>query len=217
MKKYLTLLYGFSLVIMIASCGSSAPKLETISLDKEDMTITPGEKYNFKLELTPTDIEIEDIQLEWESSDTDVVTVSDGKIVGKSDGTAVVTVSNSEGITASCFVTVKTPSAYDKLTSADKKVYNIVIDFSSDLKSPSSVSVKGVYNVNKELLVNGGWYDYVIEISAMNGFGGYSMGYLDWDGNSSFNYSSNAPIVTGEISQYNIGRINDAIEEHFSK
>lgn len=217
LKKYLSLLYSFLLVIMMVSCGPSAPKLETISLDKKDMTITPGEKYNFKLELTPTDIAIEDIQLEWESSDTDVVTVSDGKIVGKSDGTAVVTVSNSEGITASCFVTVKTPSAYDKLAGKDKKLYDTIIDFAETLANPSAVSLKGVYRLDKELIIQKNCYDYEIVVSGTNNLGGYIFGYLNWDGATNYNYSTKKYFVTDEVFGYNIDLINDAIEEHFSK
>lgn len=205
-KKFLVLFLIFLLVATLVSCGPSvppAPKLEGISLDKEDMTIAPGEKYEFKLELTPTDIAIEDIQLEWESSDMAVATVSDGKVVGKADGTTVITVKSSEGITASCFVTVKKPSAYDKLTGLDKKVYDVVIDFATTLANPSSVSLKGVYWLDKELIIQRYCYDYVIAISGMNGVGGYIFGYLNWDGDTNYNYSSDEYFVTGEVPSYN--------------
>lgn len=205
---------------MMASCGPSAPKLETISLDKEDMTITPGEKYDFKLELTPTDITIEDIQLEWESSDTAVATVTDGKVVGKADGTTVITVKSSDGITASCFVTVKEPTAYDKLSSADKKLYNVMIDYSTSLYNPSSLSVRTVYKVetDREHFMTYD-YDYTIEISGMNKMGGYSVGYISWDGNLNISDQDYAPLEWERktVNTYNIDLINKAIEEHFSK
>jgi len=155
LKKCLILLSGFLLAVMLCACGASAPKpeaisLESISLDKEDLTIAPGEEYEFKLGLTPTDISIENISLGWESSDTSVATVSDGKLIGISEGTVVITVKSSGGITASCFVTVKEPSAYDKLDGSDKSLYNTVIDCSASFANPSSVSVKSVHLVDKE-------------------------------------------------------------------
>ena len=222
LKKYLTLLYGLSLVIMMVSCGPSAdssaspsaPKLEAISL--HNVIIKPGDNYEFKPELTPTDIAIEDIQLEWESSDTDVATVSDGKLIGKSDGTTVITVKSSEGITASCFVTVEAPSAYDKLSSTDKELYDMLIDASSSLKTPSSLTLRSVSILKEDALRP---YKYQIEISAMNGFGGNSIGYYLWDGGKvNFITGNVRPTqIEGTTSMYDINRINAAIEEYFNK
>ena len=93
-RRCVLLLIGFLLLAVLGAC--SGPKVEAIALDKEDMTIAPGDTYSFKVQVTPSDTSVDDIELKWESSDTNVVTISDGKLVGKNDGTAVITV-NAKG------------------------------------------------------------------------------------------------------------------------
>jgi len=206
-------------VVMI-SCSSQVEEIiqvEKISLDAEELVIAPEDTHNFSITIEPLEVKPENIQLTWESSNPDIATISDGELIGRSDGTVTITVTNLNGVSASCNVIVKEPSAYDKLHIADKKLYNIVTDCATRFANPSSISVKSVYLVDKEFPGQSSCYDYAIVISGMNGFGGYAFGYINWDGATEYKYSSEKYFITDEVNLYDIGLVNDAIGEYFSE
>lgn len=76
---------------------------ESITLDKETLTLNVNSNYTFKKTLSANSAS----SFKWTSSDPDVVRVySTGKIVAQKSGTTVITVTTYNGKTASCEVTV---------------------------------------------------------------------------------------------------------------
>ncbi len=77
---------------------------ESITLDKETLTLNVNSNYTFKKTLSANSA----TSYKWTSSNPDVVRVySTGKIVAQKSGTSVITVTTHNGKTASCEVTVK--------------------------------------------------------------------------------------------------------------
>ncbi len=77
---------------------------ESITLDKETLTLNVNSNYTFKKTLSPNSAS----SFKWTSSNPDVVRVySSGKIVAQKSGTATITVTTYNGKTASCNVTVR--------------------------------------------------------------------------------------------------------------
>ena len=79
-----------------------------ISLDKNEIILNKGESSTLTATITPSDT-TDDKTLSWTSSDTSVVTVSNGTVTAVAPGRATVTVKTSNGKTASCTVTVLSP------------------------------------------------------------------------------------------------------------
>lgn len=82
-------------------------KVESIHFDKTSITLYVGESDSITAEVKPSDAA--DKSLAWSSSDSAVVSVSDGKITALSKGTATITATakDGSGILADCSVTVK--------------------------------------------------------------------------------------------------------------
>ena len=77
---------------------------ESITLDKETLTLNVNSNYTFKKTLSANSA----TSYKWTSSNPDVVRVySTGKIVAQKSGTSVITVTTHNGKTASCEVTVR--------------------------------------------------------------------------------------------------------------
>lgn len=83
----------------------------SVSLDKESITIAPGESYQLAAKVAPAAATEKSVL--WSSSNPGVATVSSaGLVVGKAAGTATITVkTNDGGFTTSCVVTVSVPVA----------------------------------------------------------------------------------------------------------
>ena len=78
-----------------------------VTLSEKTATIDVGETVSLTATVTPGNAANKSVT--WTSSNTDVATVSDGVVTGKSAGTATITASTGNGKTASCTVTVSTP------------------------------------------------------------------------------------------------------------
>ena len=96
----------------------NAIPVTSIELDKTSLTLEKGDKYTFKVFITPENAT--DKSLRWTSSDESVVIINDygsnfGMITAVNEGTATVSVYASNGVSASCTVTVKSagPDAVD--------------------------------------------------------------------------------------------------------
>ena len=91
-----------------ASCTVTVPHVtvpvESISLNKTEITLTAGGSEILVATITPSDAT--DAAITWTSSNNNVATVSSsGKVVAKAEGTAVIT-AEAGGKTATCTVTV---------------------------------------------------------------------------------------------------------------
>ncbi|MBQ5905178.1 MAG: Ig-like domain-containing protein, partial [Clostridia bacterium] len=94
----------------------------SVKLNKTAVTLDNGKSYTLKATISPADTT--DKSLKWYTSDDEVVTVTQKgviKAVGK--GTATITVKTSNGLKASCKVTVKQPVTSIKMSHTSVTVY----------------------------------------------------------------------------------------------
>lgn len=96
---------------LVASCKVTVtnPVIEvsSISLNKTTLSLAKGKSETLAATISPSNATNKTIS--WSSSNTNVATVSGGKITAVSAGTATITVKSSNGKTASCKVTVTNP------------------------------------------------------------------------------------------------------------
>ncbi|WP_408071024.1 Ig-like domain-containing protein [Butyrivibrio sp. JL13D10] len=99
----------------------SANQIKSVKLEKEKLSIKTGNSSNLTVKVNPTKASS---NIEWESSDKDIATVSSsGKVKGISPGTCKITVSSSDGKHKdTCYVTVTGNSAVKSLKLNKKKV-----------------------------------------------------------------------------------------------
>jgi len=105
MKKSFQLSFAMFVVVTMISAVffSSCGKIKSVTLNKTTLTLEAGDSETLLLIVTPVDAEYTAI---WESSNNNVVTVTNkGKVTAVSPGTATVTVTV-ENKTASCKITV---------------------------------------------------------------------------------------------------------------
>ena len=120
-----------------ATCKVNVKTLvSSIELNKKDITLLPGSTEILSFNMSPPDSSNKEVT--WMSSDANVVSVDNGKIVGKSSGTAKIIVTTIDGNkTSVCNVKVIGIKKFDQRNKA-------VIEY---LKSPSESSVVGDINV----------------------------------------------------------------------
>ena len=82
--------------------GYLLPYNESITLDKSTMNLNVNDSQQLTATTTPAGVEVT-----WKSSDTSIVTVeSTGKVTGVKEGQATITATTTDGLTATCAVTV---------------------------------------------------------------------------------------------------------------
>ncbi len=80
--------------------------VESISLNKDNLTLEEDSKEQLKVTITPTDATYRNVT--WTSSNDSVASVDNsGNVTAKSIGTAVITATTKDGKSAECIVTVK--------------------------------------------------------------------------------------------------------------
>lgn len=84
------------------------PEVTSISLDQIALNLEKGKNATLTASVNPSDASQ---NVTWTSSNTDVATVTDGKITAVSAGTATITAKTANGKTATCTVTVPAPPA----------------------------------------------------------------------------------------------------------
>ncbi len=89
----------------IVTVKSSTVKVSSVSLSTTAVTLSTGKTTTITATVNPSNAT--DKTVTWKSSDTNVATVSNGKITAKSEGTATIT-ATAGGVSATCKVTVKT-------------------------------------------------------------------------------------------------------------
>lgn len=94
-----------------------------VTLSEKTATIDVGETVSLTATVTPGNAANKSVT--WTSSNTDVATVSDGVVTGKSAGTATITASTGNGKTASCTVTVTDSVVIAESVSLNKHSLNL--------------------------------------------------------------------------------------------
>ena len=80
-------------------------KVESVELDKTELTLELEQEYTLTANINPTDAKFKDV--EWTSQEENIVSVENGNLTAKAIGTTTVTVTTIEGKkTATCNVTV---------------------------------------------------------------------------------------------------------------
>lgn len=94
----------------------------SVKLNKTALTLDTGKSYTLKATIAPNDTT--DKSLKWYTSDSEVVSVTQkGVIKAVSKGTATITVKTSNGLKASCKVTVNQPVTSIKMSHTNVTVY----------------------------------------------------------------------------------------------
>lgn len=88
-----------------SNISSSIKSVTNIALNKKALNLTVGESYTLIATISPNNAY--DKSVSWTSSNSSVVTVSNGTVKAKSAGTATVTAKSNNGIKASCTVQIK--------------------------------------------------------------------------------------------------------------
>ncbi len=123
-------------------------KPTSVKINKTSLTLERGESYTLGTTLYPNDTT--EKNLTWTSSDTNILSVSNGKVTAKTAGKATVTVKTSNGKTATCKVRVYVVN-YKKAYTADQvysdinylqKSYPDIIKVSSIGKSVKNRDIK---------------------------------------------------------------------------
>lgn len=112
MKKKLVTFLAVILTVCcalgLAACGTDEEdvvEVTNVTLDETEITLTEGEYYVLTATITPSNAN--DQSTEWTSSDESVVTVDYGSVYAVAEGEAIITVTTSNGLTATCNVTVE--------------------------------------------------------------------------------------------------------------
>ena len=123
--------------------GTVIYKVTDVSLNEDALNLFVGDSQTLTATVEPDDAT--DKTVTWESSNTDVATVSDGKVTAVSPGTAIITVKTADGNkTATCTVTV-TAKTYN--LSVDKSTLNFgSITEGEERPAAQTVTVKNTGN-----------------------------------------------------------------------
>ena len=99
-------------------------KVESVELDKTELTLELEQEYTLTANINPTDAKFKDV--EWTSQEENIVSVENGNLTAKAIGTTTVTVTTIEGKkTATCNVTV-IEKQQDLLL--DKEEYTVIVN-----------------------------------------------------------------------------------------
>ena len=100
-------------------------KVQSVSLDKKEISIKEGSSYTLVATINPTDATNKTVT--WSSSNESVATVKDGKVTAVAEGTATITVTTQDGgYKATCKVTVTKKDSNQKPD--DEKTDDTVAD-----------------------------------------------------------------------------------------
>ena len=120
-----------------------------VSLDKTQITIKVGESETLTPTITPEDATNKKVS--WTSSNDNVATVEDGKVVGVQPGSVTITVTTEDGAkTAECPVTVKSNLAPSVTVGADHlSAVSVVLSGKANLESTSASDLKVGFQYSK--------------------------------------------------------------------
>ena len=110
--------------------------VSSISLNVSQKEMNIGESFELKESINPNNAKT---NISWNSSDSSIVTVKNGKITALKSGTATITVSTSNGKTATCRVTVKSVSP----TSITLNTTNITLKVNESFQLTPTINPNG--------------------------------------------------------------------------
>lgn len=91
-------------VFALTSCKDEPKENVSITMTEKEISLTVGESQRMGVKILPEDAM--DKNIEWKSSDEEIVTVTDGVVTAKKEGEATVTATTNKK-SDSCKVTVK--------------------------------------------------------------------------------------------------------------
>ena len=194
----------------LSACGTK--KVTSIVLSTSSIELTQDESFQLTYAVFPDNATE---ALSWKSLDETIVSVNEnGCLQALKPGNTSVTLSVPSGVNAVCNVVVKEKSAYDRLSSNDKKFVDLFLPHLSVFKNPSSVEIIGILDTDST-------ETYAIKISAQNGFGGNSVSVYDLQYGSKghfykgyFGENEFEKILTfANFDGFDIELINEAIHE----
>ncbi len=103
--KRLTMIFCLVIVVPFMLCSCFRDEVASVSLSKTELILTVGDTAVIEASIIPKDAENKGI--EWTTSDSKIVTVSDGTVKAKAEGNAVVTAKAENGEKKSCNISVK--------------------------------------------------------------------------------------------------------------
>ena len=174
-----------------------------LTMSDRTKTIGVGEEFRLEVSFSPSNAGIR--TLEWSTSDPDVATVKDGLVTGTSFGSAVITATSANGKSATCTVTVGSPTVHVSSVTLDRTTASMVVGETLVLTatvSPSNATDRSVTwssSNTKVATVDGGVVRCLAEgtavITATTTDGGYTatcdltlasatftITWKDWDG-----------------------------------
>lgn len=91
--------------VTITQTGRDVIHVESVSLDKAQLSMYPGDKETLSVTIGPENADFKNVT--WSSSDESVATVTEGRIIASGDGSATISAKSVDGeITATCSVSV---------------------------------------------------------------------------------------------------------------
>ena len=125
-----------------------------VTLNKTELSLTVGGSATLTATVTPADAT--DTSVTWYSSNPSVVTVENGVVTARGAGSAIVTVTTSNGKTAFCTVTVRTPAVDVTGVTLNKTELSLTVGESATLTAtltPANATVKTVTWRSSDALV----------------------------------------------------------------
>lgn len=139
---------------LTATCNVTVTVIEDtgVSLDKTSLDLFTGDEVKLNASITPSNASIK--ALTWSSSNSNVATVNNGKVIAKNVGTTTITVTTVNGNKASCEVKVS-PVALNGIV-LNKKTVDLLVNNNETLKvtyNPSNATNKNVTWVSSDTSV----------------------------------------------------------------
>lgn len=209
MKKKLAGILAVLFFVGTCGCSAGSEKKDennlSIVLSSNAVEVSVEESVEITYVLMPENSEEKTV--EWKSTDETIAIVDDsGVVTGVAVGQTNVIASCGDDVFATCTVTVKEKSAYERLDDKEQELVDALLANINAFYDPSSVSIVYAY-----LSPTGTWD---ITVRAHNQMGGYSEQdyYLNQDGTIEEPILNHIEMPGNE--DYNYDLINEAIAEY---
>lgn len=138
----------------------------SIVLSTNDISLTEGEKFELSYIVIPSEASMEDFK--WISADTNIAMVDgNGVITAISSGNTNIIFSNSDGVMATCKVSVVQKPAYDRLSDEEKYFVDLFISQKDRIVNPQGIEIVKIEKIDDEKGTT-----FAIDLYATNRMGG---------------------------------------------